>query len=77
MSPEPLALSVVSTVRSMVEAQVAKGVLDEVGIESMIRTDNAGGMYPAIGVVELLVRADDVEKANEALNSGTSLSPEP
>ena len=69
MSPEPLALYVVSTFRSTVEAQVAKGVLDEVGIASMIRTDNAGGMYPAIGVVELLVRADDLEKANEALST--------
>jgi hypothetical protein len=59
---------VVSTFRSTADAQVAKGILDEVGIESMIRSDNAGGMYPAMAAAELLVRADDVQKANEALS---------
>ena len=57
----------VSTFRSIVGAQVAKGILDEVGIESMIRSDNAGGMYPALAGADLLVRADDVDKAREAL----------
>jgi hypothetical protein len=51
----------------MADAQIAKGVLDEAGIESMIRSDNAGGMYPAIAGVDLLVRADDVNKASDAL----------
>ena len=58
---------VVSTFRSTADAQIAKGVLDELGIESMIRADNAGGMYPAISDAELLVRTEDTEKANEAL----------
>ena len=61
-------LAVVATFRSTADAQVAKGVLDEVGIESMIRSDNAGGMYPALSGADLLLRAEDVEKANEALN---------
>jgi hypothetical protein len=61
-------LVAVSTFRSTVDAQIAKGVLDEVGIESMIRTDNAGGMYPPVGRAELLVKAEDVPKASEALN---------
>jgi hypothetical protein len=61
-------LVVVSTFRTTPDAQIAKGILDEVGIESMIRADNAGGMYPAISGAELLVRADDVQKAKEALN---------
>ena len=60
-------LVAVSTFQLDAEAQVAKGVLDEAGIESMIRSDNAGGMYPAIAGVELLVRAEDLEKATEAL----------
>jgi hypothetical protein len=34
----------------------------------MIRSDNAGGMYPAIAAAELLVRAEDREKADRALN---------
>ena len=61
-------LTVLSTFPSTANAQIAKGVLDEMGIESMIRADNAGGMYPAIGGAELLVRAEDVTKANAALH---------
>lgn len=64
----PSDLVVVSTFRSTPDAQIAKGILDEVGIESMIRSDNAGGMYPAISGAELLVRTEDVHKATEALN---------
>jgi len=56
-------LIAVSTFRSTAEAELAKGVLDEAGVESMIRSDNAGGMYPAISRVELLVRAEDLETA--------------
>ena len=60
-------LITVSTFRSTADAQIAKGILDEAGIESMIRSDNAGGMYPAIAGADLLVRAEDVEKATDAL----------
>ena len=65
-SPE---LSVVASFRSTTEAQIAKGLLNDLGIESMLRSDNAGGMYPAIGGVELLVRSEDVEKASDALHA--------
>jgi hypothetical protein len=61
-------LVTISTFPSMPDAQIAKGVLDEAGIESMIRTDDAGGMYPAIGGAELVVRAEDREKANHELH---------
>jgi hypothetical protein len=61
-------LIAVSTFRSTADAQVARGVLDEAGIESMIRADNAGGMYPTMSGAELLVRAEDVQKASDALN---------
>jgi hypothetical protein len=60
-------LVAVATFRSPADAQIAKGILDESGIESMIRADDAGGMYPAIGGAELLVRSEDAEKANHAL----------
>lgn len=60
-------LIAVSTFPSDAEAQIAKSVLDEAGIESMIRSDDIGGMYPGIAGVELLVRAEDVERATEAL----------
>jgi hypothetical protein len=36
-------LIAVSTFPSTADAQIAKGILDEAGIESMIRSDNAGG----------------------------------
>jgi putative signal transducing protein len=62
-------LIVVSTFRSTADARVAKGVLDEAGIDSMIRSDNAGGMYPALAGADLLVRADDAERALEALEA--------
>ena len=60
-------LVVVSSFRSVADAQIAKGILDEAGIESMIRSDNAGGMYPAIAGAELIVRAEDAGRAGEAL----------
>jgi hypothetical protein len=63
-SPDLVSLS---TFPSRVDAQIAKGILDEKGIESMIRADNVGGMYPALGGADLLVRAEDVEKATDAL----------
>ena len=62
------ALIAVSTFRSTADAQIAKGILDQVGIDCMIRADNAGGMYPAISGAELLVRAQDVDKAHDALH---------
>ena len=58
----------VSTFRSTADAQIAQGILDEAGIESMIRSDNPGGMYPPIAGADLLVRSEDVEKATEALH---------
>jgi hypothetical protein len=65
---KPSDLAVVSTFPSTADAQIAKGILDQVGIESMIRADNAGGMYPAISGAELLVRTEDVQRATESLN---------
>ena len=60
-------LVVLSTFRSVADAQIAKGILDELQIHSAIRSDNAGGMYPALDSAALLVRADDAERAREAL----------
>lgn len=57
----------ISTFPSTADAQIAKGILDEVGIESMIRSDNVGGMYPGIMGADLLVRTEDAEQAARAL----------
>ena len=59
----------IGTFRSLADAEVAQGVLEAAGIESMIRTDDAGGMYPAIGGAEVLVRAEDRQGAHDALES--------
>ena len=67
-------IAVVATFRSTADAQIPKGILDEVGIESMIRSDTAGGMYPALDAADLLVRVEDVDRASEALNSGQEKS---
>ncbi|HEV8396293.1 MAG TPA: DUF2007 domain-containing protein [Vicinamibacterales bacterium] len=62
-------LVVVSRFRSTADAEIAKGILDEAEIESMIRSDNAGGMYPAMAEAELLVRTEDLDRASDALRS--------
>ena len=64
---KPTELVVVSTFRSVADAQIVKGILDEEQIESTIRSDNAGGMYPALDSADLLVRADEAERAKEVL----------
>jgi hypothetical protein len=61
-------LVTVATFPSVAQAQVAQGVLEEVGIESLIQSDNAGGMYPALDAAALLVRAEDLEAGQDALN---------
>jgi hypothetical protein len=57
---------VVATFGSAPDAQIGKSILDEAGIESMVRADNASGTYPVISAAESLVRTEDVQKANEA-----------
>lgn len=69
---KPSDLVIVSTYPSTADAQIAKGMLDGAGIQSMIRSDNAGGMYPAIAGADLLVRAEDVDKAKQALQQRRS-----
>ena len=61
-------LVVVSNFRSEADAQIAKGMLDQAGIESMIRADTAGGMYPALSGAELLVRSEDSDSARDVLD---------
>ena len=64
-------LVVVATFRSVADAQLAQGILDRADIESLLRSDNAGGMYPALDSAALLVRAEDVNAAAEALKTLT------
>ena len=58
----------ISVFSSLADAQIAQGVLDEAGIESLIQSDNAGGMYPALDAAALLVRSEDAAAATDALH---------
>lgn len=63
-------LVVLRTFLNDIDAQLAKSALDNAEIDSMVRADDAGGMRPHLWVgsgVELVVRAEDVERANEIL----------
>lgn len=63
---------VIKTFMNEFEAEIAKGVLEEEGIESFISKDDEGSMNPALVLtqgVKLHVFEKDEEKANEILNS--------
>jgi hypothetical protein len=64
---KPAELVVVSTFPSVADAQIAQGLLDGAEIESLIRSDNAGGMYPALDRAVLLVRSEDEQAALDVL----------
>ena len=66
------ALVVVRTFSNAIDADLARSALEAAEIDSMIRSDNAGGMRPAMSMtngVELLVRAEDAERAEEILGA--------
>jgi hypothetical protein len=55
-----------------VEAEIAQGLLEEQGIESIIRAADCGGMLMGVslvrrGGIKLMVAEEDLEKAAEAL----------
>jgi len=53
------------------DAQMAQGLLNERGIDSILQTDDCGGFRPHIslsmGNARLLVQKEDVEQAKETL----------
>jgi hypothetical protein len=64
-------LVVIREYPTTIDAELAKSALESVGIESMIRSDDKGGQSPGLAFgrgVELLVRADDVDAADDILN---------
>ena len=70
-------LVVVGTYLTAVDAQLAQSMLEGVGIDSMVRSDDCGGLRPHLwmGGVELLVRAEDVEQALVALTASDTAAP--
>jgi hypothetical protein len=64
-------LVVIRTYINDFEAEVAQTALEAAGIESVIQSDDCGGMRPHLwmGGIELLVRYEDAGNANEILNT--------
>jgi hypothetical protein len=55
---------------SRMEAELARGYLESMGIETSITADDAGELYPSLGKVrgvKLLARPEDAQKANKLL----------
>ncbi|HEY7288935.1 MAG TPA: hypothetical protein VH583_03785 [Vicinamibacterales bacterium] len=65
-------LVVVKVFPNRVEADVAKSALDAAGIESMVLSDDAGGLQPGLWEsrgVAVVVQRDHQHAAHEVLNS--------
>jgi hypothetical protein len=60
----------VGTFLNHIEADLAKSALEAAGIESMIVSDDCGGVRPHLwmGGVQVLVRDEDAQRAMEILN---------
>ena len=71
-------LLVLRTYVNAFEAELARGALEAAGIDAMIRADDCGGTRPHLwmGGVELLVRAEDAERADEVLANEAVSAPE-
>lgn len=70
-------LVVVGTFLNKIEAEVAVGALEAANIESMVAADDAGGTRPSLWMsgVQLLVRADDAERARGILEQTDKKTP--
>ncbi|RPI57406.1 MAG: hypothetical protein EHM55_01930 [Acidobacteria bacterium] len=66
-------LIVVRTFLNRMEAELARSALEASAIEAVVAVDDAGGTEPGLWVatgVRLLVRAEDVERAEDVLGLG-------
>ncbi len=64
-------LVVVATFADRPEAELAKGALEAAGIDAVVRSDDSGGLRPAMTFsngAQLVVRAVDAEAAREILD---------
>jgi hypothetical protein len=77
MTPDELV--VVATFVNNFDAEVARGALEAAGIDVMIRADDCGGLRPHLwmGGVEIVVRREDADRAQEVLNAETQSAEPP
>jgi hypothetical protein len=68
---DPIKGILVKTFGNVADADLAAGQLRGHGIECVIKTDDCAGMYPSMGVIQLLVNADMVEDARKVLNESS------
>jgi hypothetical protein len=65
-------LLVIRRFGNLFDAEVAQSALEAAGVESLVRADDAGGVQPGLWVgrgVDLLVSAQDVDRAQEILDT--------
>jgi hypothetical protein len=68
MAVDPEALVPVQTFNGMMEAEIARGVLETYDIPSFINNEDVSGIGPALSLsVKLMVRAGDLIQAMELL----------
>jgi hypothetical protein len=62
-------LVVVALFLNDIDAELARGALKAANIESIISSDDAGGLQPQLAMsgIRLLVRAEDAEEARQIL----------
>ncbi len=62
---------------SVLDAEVARNLLESNGIRAAVFADDAGGMYPPLGAgVRVVVRQEDATRAREILDSPPALEDE-
>jgi hypothetical protein len=65
-------MTVLRTYGTELEAEMAAAMLLAYGVESLVSTDDAGGMYPAMAqlrAIKLLVWEKDVEEAQALIEA--------
>lgn len=64
-------LITVATYINHPEADVARSALEAAGIDVLVQSDDCGGLRPHLwlGGIQLLVRAEDADRAREVLTS--------
>ena len=68
-------LVILNTFTNHIEADLARSALDAMGIESMVRADDAGGEQPGLWAangVQILVRERDAELAKMVISGSAS-----